>query len=359
MDKKKLRLLPRRRLPIRLMEVSWRDLVVVLLPIALVITAVVWVAVTFVRPAPPNTIRMLGGAEGSSYRTHAERYKKIIEGFGVKVEILPSKGSLDNLQRLAGHPGGRRPRDDARRRLRAGRPDRRGGHQGAGVAGQRVRPAADGLLPRHRTGGTPDAAEGQAAGHRARGQRHPGAGAEAAEGQRDRRRRRRCCCPSAARRRPTALAAGTIDAAFLMGDSASPKVMRRLRDTPGVEMMNLRQAAGYVRKFRFLTRLTLPEGAIDLGKNNPPRTVRAGRADGRAGGARGSAPGPVRSADLRRPRGARRAGHVPRRRRIPQAAAARLSRSARTPSATTSRAGSSCTSGCRSGWPAWSIGCWC
>ncbi len=114
MDKNKLLLLTRRRLPTRLMEVSWRDLVVVLLPVVLVIAAVVWVAVTFVRPAPPDTIRMLGGAEGSGYRTHAERYKKIIEGFGVSVEILPSKGALDNLQRLAGYTQaagaqGRRP----------------------------------------------------------------------------------------------------------------------------------------------------------------------------------------------------------------------------------------------------------
>ena len=39
-----------------------------------------------------------------------------------------------------------------------------------------------------------------------------------------------------------------------MGDSATPQVMRSLRDAPGVEMMNFRQAAGYVRKFRFLSR---------------------------------------------------------------------------------------------------------
>ena len=57
-----------------------------------------------------------------------------------------------------------------------------------------------------------------------------------------------------------------------MGDSATPRMMRSLRDTPGIEMMNFRQAAGYVRKFRFLSRLTLPEGAMDLGKNHPPRS---------------------------------------------------------------------------------------
>jgi hypothetical protein len=70
-----------------------------------------------------------------------------------------------------------------------------------------------------------------------------------------------------------ALQEGTVDAAFLMGDSATPRVMRTLRETPGVAMVSFRQAAGYIRKFRFLSRLTLPEGAIDLGKNYPRRQL--------------------------------------------------------------------------------------
>ena len=70
-----------------------------------------------------------------------------------------------------------------------------------------------------------------------------------------------------------ALVAGTIDAAFLMGDSATPQVMRSLRAVPGIELVSFRQADGYLRKFRFLSKLTLPEGAMDLGKNYPPRTL--------------------------------------------------------------------------------------
>jgi hypothetical protein len=37
--------------------------------------------------------------------------------------------------------------------------------------------------------------------------------------------------------------------------------------------MSFRQADGYLRKFRFLSKLTLPEGAMDLGKDYPPRTM--------------------------------------------------------------------------------------
>jgi hypothetical protein len=49
--------------------------------------------------------------------------------------------------------------------------------------------------------------------------------------------------------------------------------MRSLRAVPGIELASFRQADGYLRKFRFLSKLTLPEGAMDLGKNYPPRTL--------------------------------------------------------------------------------------
>jgi hypothetical protein len=71
-----------------------------------------------------------------------------------------------------------------------------------------------------------------------------------------------------------ALVAGTIDAAFLSGDSATPRVMRALRQAKGVELMSFRQANGYVRRLPFLSRFTLPEGAMDLGGNYPPTTFR-------------------------------------------------------------------------------------
>jgi len=66
---------------------------------------------------------------------------------------------------------------------------------------------------------------------------------------------------------------GKIDAAFMMGDSVSREVMRMLRKNDEVEIASFRQADGYLRKFRFLSKLTLPEGTYDLGKNEPPRTV--------------------------------------------------------------------------------------
>src|SRR4051812_37427748 len=58
-----------------------------------------------------------------------------------------------------------------------------------------------------------------------------------------------------------------------MGDSATPSVMKSLRGVPDIQLASFRQADGYLRKFRFLSKLTLPEGAMDLAKNYPPRTL--------------------------------------------------------------------------------------
>ena len=81
----------RRGLVARLAEFSWRDLLLIGLPVLGAMVAVAWVAIAFFRPAPPDRIRLLSGPDGSSYRTQAERYQKIIQGYGVKVEVIPSK----------------------------------------------------------------------------------------------------------------------------------------------------------------------------------------------------------------------------------------------------------------------------
>ncbi len=155
-----------------------------------------------------------------------------------------------------------------------------------------------------------------------------------------------------------ALIAGHIDAAFLMGDAATPEVMRSLRELPGIELLTFRQADGYLRKFRFLSKLTLPEGAMDLGKDYPPRTLELIGPTVELVARRDLHPAlsDLLISAAREVHGG--AGPVPQRGRVPGARWRATFRSAPTPSATTSPASSSSTSGCRSGWPASSIGCW-
>lgn len=254
------------RLPARLIAVSWRDLISIGLPVLLVAVLAAWLAVKFVRPAPPDVIYLIGGPEGSSYRTTAEKYRKIIQRNGVKVEIVPSQGSLDNLRLLAD------------RTFRVDVAFVQGGlAEGIDISGLvslgsvLVQP----LTVFYRSGaplerlsqieGKRIAVGGEGSGTRslamtllkASGVDEPPTtlldlgGEEAAE----------------------ALKQGKVDVVFLMGDSATPKVIVALMKTPGIRLMSLSQAESYARRFRYLSELTLPEGAADLAKNIPASKV--------------------------------------------------------------------------------------
>jgi hypothetical protein len=248
----------------RLAEFSWRDVFLIVLPVVVAMVIVSWVAIAVFRPAPPDRIRLLGGPPGSTYRTNAEKYQKIIEGYGVKVEIIESKGSLDNLQKLADKKfaadvgfvqGGLTDGVDISGLVSLGTmfvqplmiyhrhvqpvellSGLKGKRLAIGPVGSGTRALALQLLKINEMDGKPT--------------QLLDLGGEAAA---------------------KALADGTVDAAFLMGDSATPQVMRKLRDIPGVDLINFRQSQGYVRRFRYLSRLTLPEGAIDFARNYPPR----------------------------------------------------------------------------------------
>jgi hypothetical protein len=70
-----------------------------------------------------------------------------------------------------------------------------------------------------------------------------------------------------------ALLASTVDAVFLMGDSASTQNMRELLRTPDIRLFDFTQADGYARRIHYLNKLELPKGSIDLGENIPPHDV--------------------------------------------------------------------------------------
>jgi hypothetical protein len=60
-----------------------------------------------------------------------------------------------------------------------------------------------------------------------------------------------------------------IDAIFVMGDSVSQELIKTLVKAPGINIFNFDQADGYTRRIKYLHKLVLPEGSIDLGKNIP------------------------------------------------------------------------------------------
>src|SRR5438132_6646331 len=84
---------------LRISTVSWRDAAFTLGPFLLLLIVALWVTLHFLRPAPPTTIVMTSGAEGSMFQVHAGRYAKILARQSVTLKILPSQGSLENLKR--------------------------------------------------------------------------------------------------------------------------------------------------------------------------------------------------------------------------------------------------------------------
>lgn len=66
---------------------------------------------------------------------------------------------------------------------------------------------------------------------------------------------------------------GRSDAAVLVSAPESPLVQMLLQ-TPGIGLVDFAQADAYERRFGFLTRVTLPRGVVDLGKDVPARDYR-------------------------------------------------------------------------------------
>jgi TRAP-type uncharacterized transport system substrate-binding protein len=250
----------------RLASASWRDLIVVGLPTLIVAAAAVAVAVKAARFAPPKTIHFVSGPDGSSYRNQAEKYQKILARDGVKVEILPSRGALDNLDKLA-NPALKVDVGFVQGGLAEGRDLPHLVSLGS------VYPQPMMVYCRH-----PEPVEllSQLKGKRI---------AVGPEGSGTRVLALKLLKANEMDAPPTVLLElqgdeavkqlkeGSIDAAFLMGDSATPSVMRTLRGIPEIQLASFRQADGYLRKFRFLSKETLPEGAMDMAKNYPPRTL--------------------------------------------------------------------------------------
>jgi NMT1-like family len=229
---------------------------------AIVLLAVFW----FFHSAPPSEITITSGVAGSSFETNAFRYAQILARSGVKVHVLPSEGSLQNLQRLEdpefkvdlGFVQGGVSNGPSRVKLMSlgsvnyqpllvfyrGDPIAllsalRGKRLAIGAEGSGTHSLALTLLRLNEI--------------------TPGDGTVFKEIE----------AGEAAR----ALLETNVDAVFLMGDSASPQVMRQLLRAPDIQLYNFTQADAYCRRVSYLNRLQLPMGSIDFGKNLPAHDI--------------------------------------------------------------------------------------
>ncbi|MGO9380284.1 MAG: TAXI family TRAP transporter solute-binding subunit [Dissulfurispiraceae bacterium] len=235
--------------------------------ILLVISVSSFAAYWFFHSAPPDTITITSGPEGSVSQMNAEKYSKILARNGVKLKILPSEGSQENLKRLndpsihvdigfvqSGVTGG----------LKVDRLVSLGSisyqpllifYRGdqlisllSGFAGKRLAVGPEGSGSRTLTL-TLLAANGI----------EPGGETALLNLEAD--------------DATKALIEGKVDAVFLMGDSASVQNMRMLLRTERIHLFDFTQADGYTRRIDYLNKLVLPKGSIDFGKDIPSHDV--------------------------------------------------------------------------------------
>lgn len=234
----------------------------VLVLAGVVVLAVFW----FFHSAPPRELTLTGGPPGSSFETNAMRYREILARSGITLHVLPSEGSLQNLQRLqdpkvqvdigfvqSGVTNGASETELVSLGSLAFQPllvfyrgepinllsQLKGKRLAVGPVGSGTRALALTLL------GLNDIKPGGDT-------RFEDLEASAAA---------------------QALLQGSVDALFLMGDSASPQLMRKLLLDSQVRLLDFSQADGYVRRVSYLNKLDLPQGSIDFGKNIPAHTV--------------------------------------------------------------------------------------
>jgi hypothetical protein len=242
----------------------WRDALVVGLPAIALLSAALWFALHHAHPAPPRRLSFAAGAAGGAYDRFARRYRDILARDGVTLEIVTTQGSVDNAERLA----------DPSARLHAGFVQ--GGAGRPADAPELVSLGTVALEPLWVFCKGPSVDRLPALRGRSIAVGAPGSGTrrlvydllatnELTDGDVQ-------LVDSGGLEAAAALTGGKVDCAFLVSAPEADAVRTLLR-APGVSLMDFTRAEAYTRRLRFLERVTLPEGSVDLARNIPPRDV--------------------------------------------------------------------------------------
>ena len=243
-----------------------REMAVVVVPALLLLAAMIWIALQFVTPAPPKRITISTGSESGAYYAFGQRYAASLKKSGIELVVRPSKGSVENLERikdkgadvqLALLQGGIVETPETTEGLvslgrmfveplwvfhrlpeKIGRlAELRGKRLAIGGEGSGTRKLAQALLAANQITAVDTKFLGLS-------------GAAAVD----------------------ALKKGEADAVFLSFAPEAPIVQALLRD-PSVHLMSFDQGEAYARLFPFLQRIVLPRGVVDLAANVPADDV--------------------------------------------------------------------------------------
>ena len=242
----------------------WLATAVMLFLIGLGAAAVAWVWFS----APPRTLTLTAGPEGSSFQRYAANYQKALAEEGITLKIESSGGSRDNLTRLqtkdsgvdlafvqGGLVGENPPPGVVSLGSIAYQPlwifyrgtakitrlsEFAGKRLGIGAPGSGVQSFARALLGANGITGSPTTLVEQPT--------------EAAS---------------------KAFQAGQLDVLFMMGDSAPMQLLRTFLRAPDIQVYSFTQTDAYLRKLSALNlnKIVIPQGGFDLGQNLPAQDV--------------------------------------------------------------------------------------
>jgi TRAP transporter TAXI family solute receptor len=240
-----------------------RDAVRIGLGIVVALAAAIALALWWAGPPPPKHIRIATGEEGGAYAVAGARFKEVLEREGVKVTLVPSAGSVQNLALLT----------DADRTARV---DVAIVQSGVGAVDYGDEVASLGALflePAWIFGRNLGPGQDM---QRLRGKRvamgPEGSGARklgllllAENGMRE---EDLTILPLSGPEASTALIRGEIDGAFIVGGTLSSWVSPLIA-APNVELVSFSRADAYQKRLPFLAAVTLHEGVISPGVNLP------------------------------------------------------------------------------------------
>jgi TRAP transporter TAXI family solute receptor len=242
-----------------------REMLLVGGPAILLVAAAFWLAYQFVEPAPPDRLVITTGSTSGAYYAFANRYREELAKNRIKLDIRPSKGSVENLERLKNG---------------ADRVDlalMQGGIANNGTAPHVISYGRIFLEPVwifHSLVGQIDDLTGLKGARIAIGPEGSGTRklatdlltATGVDGSNT------TLLPLGSTAASEALEKGEADAAFFTLAPESPLVGKLMSDT-SLKLVSLRRAEAYTRRFPYLARIVLPEGAINLQANLPARDI--------------------------------------------------------------------------------------
>lgn len=240
-----------------------------LLPALLIALIAIFVGMKLLKPGAPTRVVMATGAPGGAYEGYGAKYVEIFKREGVKLDIKPTKGSVENLALLMDKTNDieaaflqsgiateaqrdelvslgslfyepvwvfyREPTNKARLTRIA---ELQGKRIAIGAVGGGTRPVSLALLAASQITASNasfnDAASTVAA---------------------------------------QLLQRGELDVVFIVAAPTSP-VVRELLSAPNIQLMNMVTAEAYSRLVPALTKITIPRGVIDLKNDIPPEDVR-------------------------------------------------------------------------------------